>query len=459
MKNSKPKPKSTPPPDPPRSGRPGPNQTVRSSQPNQAVRPGGMTSVAQAREFIMSRIVPIAGGDARVSLAESAGRILAEDVCAPFNVPGHDNSAMDGFACRVSDLSAGRESVLRIAGDAFAGSPFAGRFASGECVKIMTGAVLPNGSDIVIPKEETSPAGDGAVAIHPGARRAGANMRQAGEDLQAGAVALPRGTLLGASEVGLLGSLGFGDALVRRKLRVAHFSTGDELRSAGEVLGEGEIYDSNRRTIGALLSRLGAEAIDLGVVRDDRGALAAALDSAAGRADAIVTSGGASVGEADFIREILAERGEVLFWKVAMRPGRPLAYGKVGAKADGTGGVGGVGGVDFFGLPGNPVSVVVCFCAFVRDALFRRAGRVGDFGVPLFGVLAGEDLRKSPGRMEFQRGILRRAGGGGGGMGGVFDGRPGVGNFVVHDACELLHCFGGGSGRGGEGGTGFGAGV
>ena len=456
MKNSKPKSKSTPPPDPPRSGRPGPNQPA---QPNQTVRPGGMTSVSQAREFIMSRIVPIAGGDARVSLAESAGRILAEDVCAPFNVPGHDNSAMDGFACRVSDLSAGRESVLRIAGDAFAGSPFAGRFASGECVKIMTGAVLPNGSDIVIPKEETSPAGDGAVAIHPGARRAGANMRQAGEDLQAGAVALSRGTLLGASEVGLLGSLGFGDALVRRKLRVAHFSTGDELRSAGEVLGEGEIYDSNRRTIGALLSRLGAEAIDLGVVRDDRGALAAALDSAAGRADAIVTSGGASVGEADFIREILAERGEVLFWKVAMRPGRPLAYGKVGGKADGTGGVGGMGGVDFFGLPGNPVSVVVCFCAFVRDALFRRAGRVGDFGVPLFGVLAGEDLRKSPGRMEFQRGILRRAGGGGGGMGGVFDGRPGVGDFVVHDAGELLHRFGGGSGRSGERGTGFGAGV
>ena len=408
MKNSKSK--STPPPDPPRSGRPGPSQPAQPNQAvrsNQAVRPGGMTSVAQAREFILSRIVPIADGDARVSLAESAGRILAEDVCAPFNVPGHDNSAMDGFACRVSDLSAGRESVLRIAGDAFAGSPFAGRFASGECVKIMTGAVLPNGSDIVIPKEETSPAGDGAVAIHPGARRAGANMRQAGEDLQAGAVALPRGTLLGASEVGLLGSLGFGDALVRRRLRVAHFSTGDELRSAGEVLGEGEIYDSNRRTIGALLSRMGAEAIDLGVVRDDRGALAAALDSAAGRADAIVTSGGASVGEADFIREILAERGEVLFWKVAMRPGRPLAYGKVG-------GTGGVGGVDFFGLPGNPVSVVVCFCAFVRDALFRRAGRVGDFGVPLFGVLAGEDLRKSPGRMEFQRGILRRAGGGGG---------------------------------------------
>ena len=359
------------------------------------LQPSGMTSVARAREFILSRVVPVSGGDERVSLSDAAGRILADDVSAPFNVPGHDNSAMDGFACRVADLSADSESALKVAGDAFAGSPFAGTFASGECVKIMTGAVLPQGADIVIPKEETRPAENGAVVVRPGTRKPETNIRRAGEDLRKGSPALSAGTLLGASEVGLLGSLGFGDAPVKRKLRVAHFSTGDELRSAGEKLKEGEVYDSNRRTIGAMLARMGAEAMDMGVVRDDRAQLSAAFDEAAESADAIVTSGGASVGDADFVRDILAERGEALFWKVAMRPGRPLAFGKVG-------------GADFFGLPGNPVSVMVCFCQFVRDALWKRAGRTGDFAVPMFSAVAGESLRKAPGRMEFQRGMLTR---------------------------------------------------
>ena len=357
--------------------------------------PSGMTSVAQAREFIMSRVVPIADTDTPIALANARGRILAEDTLAPFNVPGHDNSAMDGFACRVTDLSAQNETLLRIVGDAFAGSPFTGSFTLGECVKIMTGAVLPPEADIVIPKEETAPAENGMVAIHPAARKAGTNTRKAGEDLRKGEAALRAGTLLGAAEIGLLGSLGLETAPVFRKLKVAHFSTGDELRTAGEKLKSGDVYDSNRRTIGAMLAGMGAEAADLGIVPDDRAALAAAFDAAA-NADAIITSGGASVGEADFIREILSARGEALFWKVAMRPGRPLAYGKVG-------------GADFFGLPGNPVSVMVCFCQFVRGALWRRAGRTGDLEVPMFEAIAAEDLRKAPGRMEFQRGILRRA--------------------------------------------------
>ena len=364
--------------------------------PTPSARPAGMTSVAEAREFILSRVVPIAADPESVALSAACGRVLAEDVCAPFNVPGHDNSAMDGFACRAADLSARDETVLQVAGAAFAGSPFAGGFQAGQCVKIMTGAVLPPDADIVIPKEETKNAADGAVTILPARRKAGLNARRAGEDLQKGKTALAAGTLLGAAEIGLLGSLGFAQAPVRRKLRVAHFSTGDELRSAGEELAEGEVYDSNRRVIGAMLARMGAEAIDLGVVGDDQRLLSAAFDSAAEQADAIVTSGGASVGEADFIRDILSRRGEVLFWKVAMRPGRPLAYGKVN-------------GADFFGLPGNPVSVVVCFCQFVRDALWKRAGRAGDVSIPMFPATAGEDLRKSQGRMEFQRGILRRA--------------------------------------------------
>ena len=330
--------------------------------------PSGMTSVAQAREFIMSRVVPIADKGAPIALADARGRILAEDTLAPFNVPGHNNSAMDGFACRVADLSTQNETLLRIVGDAFAGSPFTGSFASGECVKIMTGAVLPPEADIVIPKEETAPAENGMVAVHPAARKAGTNTRKAGEDLRKGEAALRAGTLLGAAEIGLLGSLGLETAPVFRKLKVAHFSTGDELRTAGEKLKSGDVYDSNRRTIGAMLAGMGAEAADLGIVPDDRAALAAAFDAAA-NADAIITSGGASVGEADFIREILSARGEALFWKVAMRPGRPLAYGKVG-------------GADFFGLPGNPVSgdgLLLPVCS--RRAL-AAGGTDGGFGGP-----------------------------------------------------------------------------
>ena len=356
-----------------------------------------LTSVPQARDFIISRIVPITDASLPVPLPEARGRILAQDTAAPFNIPGHDNSAMDGFACRLADLSPQTATNLRIAGTAYAGAPFLGAFSSGECVKIMTGAVLPPEADIVIPKEETTLAESDIVAIHPAPRKPGTNTRKAGEDLRKGETALPAGTLLGAAEIGLLASLGLAEAKVFRKLRVAHFSTGDELRTAGEPLGAGEVYDSNRRVISAMLSAMNAETTDLGVIPDDRAALAGAFDAAtAAKADAIITSGGASVGEADYIREILSERGEALFWKVAMRPGRPLAYGKVGA-------------ADFFGLPGNPVSVMVCFCQFVRPALWRRAGRTGNLEIPMFEARAAGDLRKSPGRMEFQRGVLRRA--------------------------------------------------
>ena len=349
-------------------------------------------SVEEARNFILSQIAPI-DGDVRVPLRDALGRILSRDVVVPFNVPGHDNSAMDGFACRFADLVAAESSSLKLVGESFAGRPSEVGVGVGECVKVMTGARIPAGADIVIPQEETETAGDGMIIMAPAVRRAGAHLRLAGEDLRQGEVALAAGAYCQAAEVGLLSSLGVVDVAVRRRLRAAFFSTGDELKSLGDVLLPGEIYDSNRHTLDALLRGLGVEALDLGVVPDRREALAAAMDEAAQNADVIITSGGASVGEADFIRAVLAERGEVLFWKVAMRPGRPLAYGKIG-------------GADFFGLPGNPVSVMVCFYIFVREALWKRAGRVGLSPLPMIAAVAETPLKKSPGRMEFQRGQL-----------------------------------------------------
>jgi molybdopterin molybdotransferase len=257
----------------------------------------------------------------------------------------------------------------------------------------MTGALMPAGADSVAIQEEVRVEGDFAVV--PPRQKAGQNRRLAGEDLAKGQVVLHRGRLMRPAELGLLASLGLGEVAVRRRLRVAFFSTGDELASVGQALGEGEVYDSNRYTLFGMLTRLGCDALDLGVVRDDRASLERALREAARSADAIVTSGGVSVGEADFTREVLARQGEVLFWKIAMRPGRPVAFGRIGGAA-------------FFGLPGNPVAVMVTFYAFVRGALLRLAGRTDALSPPLFGVPSETALRKRPGRTEYQRGILTR---------------------------------------------------
>lgn len=353
------------------------------------------TSVAEARENILAAIRPI-DESAALPLAEALMRVLARDVVAPFNVPGHDNSAMDGFACRMADVGAG-EATLPVVGASFAGHPHADALADGACIKIMTGAKLPRGAEVVIPQEETEmEAAAERVRIHANAkRRAGQHIRRAGEDLQQGDTALAAGTLCHAAQIGLLASLGLETAEFLRPLRVAFFSTGDEVRQVGEPLGESDVYDSNRHTLRAMIQRMGFAAEDFGVVPDDPAALAQTVDAAAARADVIITSGGASVGEADHIRRVLAERGEVLFWKVAMRPGRPLAYGKVN-------------GVDFFGLPGNPVSVMVCFYQFVRQALWRRAGRTGSNALPMLAAVTATALKKVPGRMEFQRGWLEQ---------------------------------------------------
>ena len=346
--------------------------------------------VASARRIIEQCVAPVRAVE-RVAIRAALDRVLACDLVSPIDVPAADNCAMDGYALRAADLNAGAPAMLRVIGSAFAGRPFRGpAVGAGEAVRVMTGAVVPAGCDTVVAQEEVRCEGE-CVTVPPG-QRAGQNLRLRGEDLAAGRPALAAGKRLTPADLGLMASLGFAEAPVRRRLRVAFFSTGDELCSVGEPLPPGHVYDSNRYTIHGMLSRLGIEAIDLGVVRDDPDALSEAMRTAAESADAIVSSGGVSVGEADFTREVMARLGEVAFWRIAMRPGRPLAFGHVGSAA-------------YFGLPGNPVAVMISFYFFARDALLRMMGaRPGV--APLLKARALADIRKRPGRTEYQRGIL-----------------------------------------------------
>jgi molybdopterin molybdotransferase len=350
--------------------------------------------VDRAREIILSRLGPVTGIE-RLPLLKALDRVLATEIVSPMDVPGHDNSAMDGYALRHADLATKGATTLAVVGTAYAGQPFGGTPAAGECVCVMTGAPIPAGCDCVVTRENVI-AVDGRATIGPG-HHAGQNIRRAGEDLARDDIALPAGRLLRPSDLGLLASLGIGEVELRQRLRVAIFSTGDELVPVGQQLGGGQIHDSNRYSLHGLLARLGCEVIDVGLVRDDPAALEAALHDAAACADAVITSGGVSVGEADFTREVMARLGTVLFWKIAMKPGRPLAYGEIG-------------GTQFFGLPGNPVSVMVTFYQFVRDALLRLQGRAPE-PVPSFAVRCVAPLKKAPGRTEFQRGVLRCEGG------------------------------------------------
>jgi molybdopterin molybdotransferase len=352
--------------------------------------------VDKAREAIRRFLAPIAANE-RVAVRASLGRVLGEDIVSQVDVPAHDNSAMDGWAVRGADLDPDRETVLRELGTAFAGRKFEGAVGPRECVRVMTGAVMPPGTDTVVIQEIVRVEGD-RIVVPPG-QKTGQNRRLAGEDLAAGRTVLRAGQIVRPAELGLLASLGLAEVAVRRKPRVAFFSTGDELASVGAALKEGEVYDSNRYTLYGMLARLGVDLIDMGVVRDDPAALERAFKEAAASADAIVTSGGVSVGEADFTRDLLARLGEVLFWKIAMRPGRPMAFGRIGDAY-------------FFGLPGNPVAVMVTFYEFVGDALLALAGRTDDFTLPLVRVPCASALRKKPGRTEFQRGILARGPGG-----------------------------------------------
>jgi len=348
--------------------------------------------VAKARAFIHQFLEPVRG-TVRVPIRDALGRVLAEDILSPVDVPSHRNSAMDGWAMRGADLAAG-EATLTEVGVSFAGKPFSGRVAAGQCVRIMTGGVVPEGADTVVMQERAKASGK-SVTFAAG-QKTGQNVREAGEDLKRGSLALARGRIVRPAELGLVASLGVGELAVYRRLRVAFFSTGDELKSIGTPLGEGEIYDSNRYTLHGMLTRLGCEVLDMGVVRDDPELIERAFAQASANADVVITSGGVSVGEADFVKSMLGKLGEVVFWKIAMKPGRPLAYGKIGSS-------------HFFGLPGNPVSVMVTFYQFVRDALLVLMGADPVASIPTLRATCTARLKKAPGRTEFQRGVLTQA--------------------------------------------------
>jgi molybdopterin molybdotransferase len=350
---------------------------------------------ASVNAFLERLVDPVTQAE-DVAIVDALGRVLAADVVSPISVPSHDNSAMDGFAFDGSQLAAGAPLQLQVVGTALAGAAWQGAVASGQCLKIMTGAILPAGLDTVVPQEFTRAVADGRIEIPAGVLRRGDNRREAGEDLRAGQPALLGGERLGPAACGLLASLGLPTVRVLRRLRVAYFSTGSEILSLGEPLREGAVYDSNRYTVRGLLQRLGCEVVDLGVVRDEPALLEQAFRDAASQADAVITSGGVSVGEADFTKAMMKQLGDVAFWKIAMRPGRPMAVGRIDRSI-------------LFGLPGNPVAVMVTFLAFVRPALLRMMGCRDTAPPPLLRARSQEAMRKKPGRTEYQRGIVSTA--------------------------------------------------
>lgn len=350
--------------------------------------------VRDAQRIINDFIEPVRETET-VALLSALGRVLAQDIISPISVPAHDNSAMDGFAFRGADLDPAAPTTLAVVGTVYAGRPSNAAPQAGQCVRIMTGGVMPAGCDTVIPQEHCAAISDDSVTIRPGTLATGDNRRFAGEDLMAGRPALEGGRIIGPADLGLLASLGIGSVPVTRRLRVAFFSTGDELRSVGQPLDAGCVYDSNRYTLFGMLTRLGCEIIDMGIVRDEPQALETALRSACANADAIVTSGGVSVGAADYTRQIMAELGDVTFWKIGMRPGRPLAFGCISSHGK---------SAFLFGLPGNPVAVMVSFYFFARPALLRMMG--ANAPVEMVKVKSAAAIRKKPGRTEYQRGIV-----------------------------------------------------
>jgi molybdopterin molybdotransferase len=368
-------------------------------------------SAAAVNEFLARLVEPLNQTEV-VGTFDALDRVLAQDLVSPISVPPHDNSAMDGYAFDGSQLRTNGALELDVVGTALAGKAWQGPVGAGQCVKIMTGAIMPAGLDTVVPQEfvavraepvlrqaqEDRDAGTSTssvrtvVSIPPKFLKAGDNRRLKGEDLLEGRPALRRGERLTPAACGLVASLGMASIPVVRRLRVAYFSTGDEILTLGESPREGAVYDSNRHTVFGLLKRLGCDIIDLSVVRDEPALLEAAFLRAAGAADAIITSGGVSVGEADYTKAMMKKLGDVAFWKIAMRPGRPMAVGRIGPAI-------------LFGLPGNPVAVMVTFLAFVRPALLRMMG-CSRAQPPLLKARSEEAIRKKAGRTEYQRGIV-----------------------------------------------------
>ena len=380
-------------------------------------------SAADVTAFLQRLVEPVTATE-ELPVFDALGRVLAQDVVSPLSVPPHDNSAMDGYAFAGAQLVPGQPLALRVVGTALAGKAWVGSVAAGECVKIMTGAIMPTGLDTVVPQEFTTAAADGRITIAADVLKTGDNRRFKGEDIMEGSVALTKGTLLAPAALGLVASLGLPTVTVYRRLRVAYFSTGDEILSLGEPPREGAVYDSNRYTVFGLLTRLGVEVIDMGVVRDEPALLEAAFRQAAAQADAIITSGGVSVGEADHTRTMMKKLGDVAFWRIAMRPGRPMAVGRI-AGAENQAKLASSaypysassyqndtkqphGGAVLFGLPGNPVAVMVTFLAFVRPALLRMMGSTRT-APPLLRAISTEAMRKKPGRTEYQRGLVTTA--------------------------------------------------
>jgi molybdopterin molybdotransferase len=333
-----------------------------------------------------------------VDIFSALGRVTAQDVISPINVPPHDNSAMDGFAFDGGQLCDSQSLSLKVVGTAVAGKAWAGAVNAGECVKIMTGAIMPKGLNTVVPQELCHITASDLVEIPADILKPGDNRRLCGEDIMQGQPALLKGALVTPAAAGLLASLGVPHVSVVRRLRVAYFSTGDEILSLGEAPREGAVYDSNRYTVHGMLQALGCEMIDMGVVKDVPELLEQAFNQAAEQADAIITSGGVSVGEADFTKAMMKKLGDVVFWKIAMRPGRPMAVGRIQK---------GQRSAILFGLPGNPVAVMVTFLAFVKPALLKMMGCT-TAPLPMLRARTQEVLRKKPGRTEYQRGIFSR---------------------------------------------------
>jgi molybdopterin molybdotransferase len=348
-------------------------------------------SVDQALQNIDSTINPLSETE-RVSLRDALNRIVANDVLSPINVPGYDNTAMDGYAIRGDDIPQQGYAQLKVVGKSLAGHPYKGSVSRGEAIRIMTGAPIPSGADTIVMQEHAQINGE-YISINE-QHKPRQHVRYAGEDIRKGGVAIARGKWLTPADLGLAASLGVSDINVFRRARVAFFSTGDELRSLGEPLGEGQIYDSNRYTIFGMLHRLDVEIIDMGIIADCRELVKNALLAAAASADVVITSGGVSVGEADYIKGLLEEIGQVNFWKIAMKPGKPLAFGRIH-------------NAYFFGLPGNPVSSMATFYQFVKPALLKLMGRtiVAPTTVRMKCV---SKLKKAPGRIDYQRGIIKR---------------------------------------------------